>query len=360
MYLCLNLNRQTNLKMEYTAQALASLVNGEIKGNPQTTVTDFSKIEEAQKGSLTFLANPKYAHFLDKTKASIILISKNLVPEKEIDATLIVVDDAYKALAVLLDFYKKMDKKRKGRELQSFTHRTAKVGKRVYRGAFSYIGANAVIEDDVQIYPHVYIGDNVKVGKGTILYPGVKIYNDCVIGKNCIIHAGTVIGSDGFGFAPTEDGTYKKIAQIGNVVIEDDVEIGANCAIDRATMGSTIIRKGVKLDNLIQIAHNVEVGENTVMAAQVGIAGSTKIGKNGMFGGQAAITGHIKVGDNVKLTAKAGVTKSVKDNSILMGAPAFDIKQFQRSFAVFKNLAELNRQLNQMQKELEELKKKLK
>ena len=270
--------------MEYTAQALASLLGGEVVGNPEVTVREFAKIEEAGKGMLTFLANPKYVKYLDQTEASVVLISKDLVPSKPVNPTLIVVDDAYKALAVLLEFYQKMGQERKGKEKYSYIHKSAKLGEDVYVGSFAYISENVVIGDNVKIFPHVFIGENVKIGKGTVIYSGVKIYHDTIIGENCIIHAGTVIGSDGFGFAPQQDGTYKKIAQIGNVIIEDDVEIGANCTIDRATMGSTIIRKGVKLDNLIQVAHNVEIGSNTVIAAQTGIAGSTKIGKNNMIG----------------------------------------------------------------------------
>ncbi len=341
--------------MEYSAQAIAALVNGKIIGDPQVTVKDFSKIEEATEGSLTFLANPKYLKYLKNTEASIVLISKDLVPSYQVKPTLIVVDDAYKALAVLLEFYKKMTHTRKGREKNSYVHSSAKIGKDVYIGAFVYISENCVIGDRVQIYPHVYIGENVRIGEGTVLYPGVKIYNDTVIGKNCIIHAGTVIGSDGFGFAPQEDGTYKKIAQIGNVIIEDDVEIGANCAIDRATMGSTIIRRGVKIDNLVQVAHNVEIGENTVIAAQTGFAGSTKIGKNNMIGGQAGFAGHIKIGNNVKIGAKSGVIKDIEDNQTILGQPAMPFREYSRNLAVFKRLHQFYSEFLDLKKTINKL-----
>ncbi len=341
--------------MEYSAQAIASLLNGEIIGDPNISIKEFAKIEEAKKGNLTFLANPKYLKYLDSTEASIVLISRELLPSKKVKPTLIVVDDAYKALAVLLEFYQKMSHTRKGKEKNAFIHKTAKIGEDVYVGAFAYISENVLIGDRVQIYPHVYIGENVVIGEGTVIYPGVKIYNDTKIGKNCIIHAGTVIGSDGFGFVPQEDGTFKKIAQIGNVIIEDDVEIGANCTIDRATMGSTILRKGVKLDNLIQVAHNVEIGENTALAAQVGIAGSTKIGKNNMVGGQAGFAGHLKVGNNVKIGAKTGVTKDIKDNQTIIGQPGMPASEFSRNFAVFKQLARLYQEFNELKKKVNAL-----
>ncbi len=324
--------------MEYSAETIASIVNGKIIGNPDVTVNEFAKIEEASPGSLSFLANPKYVKYLYTTEASVVLISKDLLPDHKVKPTLIVVDDAYQALAVILEFYKKNQQIPKGKEKPVFIHKSAQLGKDLYIGAFSYIGENSVISDNVKIFPQVFIGNNVKIGQNTIIYPGVKIYNDVIIGKNCIIHAGTVIGSDGFGFAPQPDGSYKKIAQIGNVIIEDNVEIGANCTIDRATMGSTIIKKGTKLDNLIQVGHNVSIGENTVIAAQTGIAGSTKIGKNNMIGGQAGFVGHITVGNNVKIAAKTGVTKNTPDNATLSGAPAMDAHEFFKNFAVFKQL----------------------
>ncbi len=344
--------------MEYTAQALASIVNGEIKGDPDVTVKEFAKIEEAGPGTLTFLANPKYAKYLDTTEATIVLISKHLVPQKEVKPTLIIVDNAYESLAILLEFYQKSKQKRRGRERPSFVHRKARIGRGVYIGAFSYISRNAVIGDDVQIYPNVFIGENVKIGAGTVIYPGVKIYSDTIIGRNCIIHSGTVIGSDGFGFAQREDGSFKKIAQIGNVVIEDDVEIGANCTIDRATMGSTIIRKGVKLDNLVQVAHNVEIGKHTVIAAQVGLAGTTKIGNYCMIGGQAGFAGHLKVGDNVKIAPKSAITGDIEPNQILGGIPAVPHKEFLKNLIVSKKLYKLVEEINQLKREIKTLKNK--
>ena len=341
--------------MEYTAQALASIVGGMIKGDPNATISEFAKIEEAKPGSLTFLANSKYSHYLDKTQASIVLISRNLVPKKQVQPTLIIVENAYEALATLLEFYQRSEHKRKGRERPSFVHRKAKIGKNVYIGAFSYISSGAVIKDNVQIYPNVFIGENVKIGEGTILHSGVKIYSDVVIGKNCIIHAGTVIGSDGFGFAQKEDGTFKKIAQVGNVIIEDDVEIGANCAIDRATMGSTIIRQGVKLDNLVQVAHNVEIGKHTVIAAQVGLAGTTKIGNNCMIGGQAGFAGHLRVGDNVKIVAKSAITGDIPSNQIFGGIPAVSYKYFLKNLIVSRNLYKLAEELNKIKRKIDNL-----
>ncbi len=344
--------------MEYSAQALASVVNGEIKGNPDVTVSEFSKIEEAAPGTLTFLANPKYSKYLFTTKASIVLISRDLVPDKEVAPTLIIVDNAYEALAVLLEFYQKHQQQLKGKEKPLFVHKTARIGKNVYLGSFSYIAKNAVIEDDVKIYPHVYIGENVRIGSGTIIYPGVKIYYDTVIGKNCIIHAGTVIGADGFGFAPQEDGTFKKIAQIGNVIIEDDVEIGANSAIDRATMGSTVIKKGVKLDNFVHIAHNVVVGEHSAIAAQAGISGSAKIGSHTMIGGQVGVVGHIKIGSNVKIVPKSAITSSVPDNQVIGGIPAVPRRDFLKNLIVSKKLHQLYEDIEKLKKELNELKNK--
>ncbi len=344
--------------MEYTAQALASIVNGEIKGDPDVTIAEFSKIEEARPGTLTFLANSKYTKYLKQTEASIVLISKDLVPDEQVKPTLIIVDNAYESLAVLLEFYQKAKQRRTGRERPSFVHRRAKIGKGVYIGAFSYISKNAVIEDNVQIYPNVFIGENVKIGEGTVLYAGVKIYPDTIIGKNCIIHAGVVIGSDGFGFAQREDGTFKKIAQIGNVIIEDDVEIGANTTIDRATMGSTIIRQGVKLDNLVQVGHNVEIGKHTVIAAQAGLAGTTKIGNFCMIGGQTGFAGHLRVGDNVKIAAKSGVTSNLEGNQIVGGIPPAPFKDFRKNLIVARKLYKLAEDINALKAEIKNLKNK--
>ena len=348
--------------MEFTAKAIADILQGEVIGNPNTKVNTISKIEEAQEGALAFLANPMYENFLYTTNASIVLVSKEFKPKKKVKPTLIVVDDSYKAFATLVDIYQNIQKNEiKGIDELAFIDKTAKLGNDIYVGAFSYIGKNVKIGNNVKIYPQVYIGENVEIGDNTILYPGVKVYHKCKIGKNCVIHSGTIIGSDGFGFAPQKDGSYKKIQQIGNVIIEDNVEIGANTVVDRATLGSTIIRKGVKLDNLIQIAHNVEIGENTVIAAQTGISGSTKLGKNCMIGGQAGFVGHVKIADYTKVGAQAGVSKGIKEpGTVVMGAPAFEIRKFQRAYAAFKNLPDTTKKIHQLEKQLQEIKNLLK
>ena len=324
--------------MEFSAQQIAGFLNGRIEGDPTVKVNNFSKIEEGKPGTLTFLANLKYAHYLYKTKASIVLINNDFVLEQPVDATLIRVENAYAALALLLNMVEQQKAKKSGVDSTAYIAPTATVGEQVYIGHFSYIG------------------DHVTIGENCILYPHTTIYEQCVIGNNCILHAGCVIGADGFGFAP-EGESYKKIPQLGNVIIEDDVEIGANTTIDRAVMDSTIIRKGVKLDNLIQIAHNVEVGEHTVMAAQVGIAGSSKVGRHCMFGGQVGLAGHIHIADHVTLGAQAGVISDVKEGSTLLGAPAFNAKGFMRSSAIFNRLPEMYRMMGQMQREIEQLKK---
>ncbi len=326
--------------MEFTAQLIADHLGGDIIGDPQTKVSSVARIEQGKPGSLCFLANPKYEHFIYTTNASIVLVNRSFKPSGNINATLVAVDDAYQGIASLLDLFNSFKAaQKKGRSLSAHIAWSSKRGKGVYVGAHSYIGKKAVLGDNSQIYPQVYVGDFVTIGKNTIIYPGVKIYTGCKIGDNCIIHSNVVIGSDGFGFAPTEDGSYKKIPQTGNVVIEDNCEIGANTVVDRATMGSTIIRQGVKLDNLIQIAHNVEIGENTVIAAQSGISGSTKIGKNCMFGGQVGIGGHISIADKTTVGAQAGIIGSVKKgNQILLGSPAFDAKEYFRAYAMFRKL----------------------
>ena len=339
-------------KMEFSAQQIADFLSGEIIGDPQVKVFGFSKIEEATSGTLSFLSNEKYTHYLYSTQASIVLINNDFEVKDAVNSTLIKVKDAYASLAGLLSLVEKSKPGKTGRENPSYIAESAKVPEKTYIGAFSYIGENATIGENVQIYPQVFVGDNVIIGNNCIIYPGVKIYYRTKIGNNCIIHAGAVIASDGFGFAP-EGEKYNKIPQIGIVEIEDDVEIGANTTIDRATMGKTIIRKGVKLDNLIQIAHNADIGENTVMAAQVGIAGSTKVGKHCMFGGQVGIAGHIEIGDNVNLGAQSGVPSSVKAGSTFLGAPAFNVRDFARSSAVFKNLPELQRTVTLLKKEIE-------
>jgi UDP-3-O-[3-hydroxymyristoyl] glucosamine N-acyltransferase len=345
--------------MEFTAAAIAEFLKGEIEGDPDTVVSIVAKIEEGHEGALSFLANPKYEHYLYTTKSSIVLVNKSLVLSRKVTATMIRVDNAYESFASLLQMVDQSRPRKKGIHPTAVIEPTAKVGSDVYIGAYAYIGENAIVGDNCSIYPHVYLGDSVKVSKGCTLYPGVKIYHECVLGESCTIHAGTVIGSDGFGFAPQSETEFMKIPQIGNVIIEDHVEIGANVAIDRATMGSTIIRKGVKLDNLIQVAHNVEIGENTVIAAQSGIAGSAKMGKNCMVGGQVGVVGHSRIADGTKIGAQAGIAGNVrKENSVLIGTPAIDHKNFLKSSVIFKNLPELNKKVENLEKEVESLKKK--
>ena len=343
------------MQISFTAEQIATVLNGTIEGDSSVVVYSFSKIEEGKPGTLTFLANPKYTHYIYTTDASIVLVNEDFKAEQPVKATLIRCQNAYAALAVLMDMVEKMKPQKSGIEPMSYISETATLGKSVYVGAFSYISDNVKVGNDTKIHPQVYIGDNVKIGENTIIYPGVKIYPGCVIGSNCIIHAGVVIGSDGFGFAP-ENGAYKKIPQMGIVIVEDDVEIGANTTIDRAVMDATIIRKGVKLDNLIQIAHNVEIGENTVMAAQVGISGSTKVGKHCMFGGQVGLGGHITVGDNANIGAQSGIISNVKSDAKIIGSPAIPVKDFFRSSIIFPKLPEIYRQMAQMQKEIESLK----
>jgi UDP-3-O-[3-hydroxymyristoyl] glucosamine N-acyltransferase len=344
--------------MEFNATAIADFLKGEIVGDPETKVNTIAKIEEGHAGALSFLANPKYEHYLYTTKSSIVLVNKSFVPSDKVDATLIRVENAYKSFASLLQMVDKARPRKKGIHPSAIIEPTASVGKDVYIGPFVYVGENCRIGDECALYPDVYVGDNSQVGKKCTLNPGVKIYHDCILGENCVIHAGSVIGSDGFGFAPQSESEFMKIPQLGNVVIEDNVEIGANVAIDRSTMGSTVIRKGVKLDNLIQIAHNVEIGENTVIAAQTGIAGSSKVGKNCMFGGQVGISGHIKIADGTKIGAQSGIPSDVKkEDSVLLGYPAIDHRDFLRSSIVFKKLPELNTKLNELEKQIELLKK---
>jgi UDP-3-O-[3-hydroxymyristoyl] glucosamine N-acyltransferase len=343
--------------MEFTAAAIAGFLKGEIEGNPDVKVNTVAKIEEGHPGALSFLANPKYEHFIYTTASSVVLVNRSFAPTGNIGATLIRVDNAYEAFASLLRLVDQARPRKKGIHPTAVIEASAKIGSGVYIGPYAYIGENCIIGDGCSVYPHVYIGDNTSLGINCTLNPGVKIYHDCIIGKECIIHAGSVIGSDGFGFAPQSENEYMKIPQLGNVVLEDFVEIGANVTIDRATMGSTIIHKGVKLDNLIQIGHNVEVGENTVMAAQTGIAGSTKVGKNCMFGGQVGLSGHIRIANGSKIGAQAGIAGDVKEeNSIILGSPAFEIKQFLRSSVIFKKLPDLKVKVDKLEKELESLK----
>jgi len=347
------------MQLSFTAQQIAEVLQGVVEGDPNVKVGNFSKIEEGKPGTLTFLANPKYAQHLYTTKASVVLVNNDYVLEHPVGTTLVRVNNAYAALAVLLEMADSIaNPRKKGIEANSYISPNATTGNDVYVGAFAYIGNNAKISDSVQIYPQSYVGDNVEIGENSIIYPGVKIYANSKIGKNCIIHAGAVIGSDGFGFAP-ENGVYKKIPQMGIVIIEDDVEIGANTTIDRAVMDATIIRKGVKLDNLIQVAHNVEIGENTAMAAQVGISGSTKVGKSCIIGGQVGLGGHINIGDNTSIGAQSGVISDVKADSKVLGSPPLPVRDFFRSSAVFGKLPDMYRQLNQMQRELDSLKEQL-
>lgn len=338
--------------MKFTAKQIAEILQGTIEGDENTIISSFSKIEEGKSGSLSFLANPKYTHYIYETEASVVLVNNTFEAQNEISSTLIRVEDSYKAIAQLLEMYNSMTEKPSGIEKNSFIHKKAKVGKNAYIGAFAYIGKGAVIGDNVQIYPNTFIGNDVTIGDNSVIYPGVKIYFKTVIGKNCTIHAGSVIGADGFGFAPNNAGAYVKIAQIGNVVIEDNVEIGALVTIDRATMGSTIIREGVKLDNQNHIAHNVSIGSNTVIAAQTGIAGTTKIGQNCMIGGQVGISPHIKIADGTKISSQSGISNSIKkENSILMGAPAYDIREYHKSYIHFKNLDKIVKRLEFLEKE---------
>ena len=327
--------------MEVTAEVIAQHFNGEIIGDPNVKVSSVAKIENGKPGNVCFLSNPKYEQYLYTCKASIIIINKSFKPKEPVEPTLVLVDNAYEAVASLLDLLNSLKRaKRSGRSWRSSCAWSAKFGKGVYVGEFSTVGKKSVIGKDTQIYPQVYIGNDVTVGANCIIYPGVKIYDGCKIGNNCILHANVVIGSDGFGFAPREDGSYKKIPQTGIVTIEDDVEIGANTVVDRATMGTTLIRKGVKLDNLIQIAHNVEVGEHTVMAAQTGVAGSSKVGAKCIVGGQVGIAGHISIHDKTSIGAQAGILGSTKkEGETLMGSPAFDYKQYLKCYAMFRKLA---------------------
>jgi len=339
--------------MEFTAAAIAEFLKGEITGDPGVMVNTVAKIEEGHKGALSFLANPKYEHFIYKTDSSVVIVNRSFVPSSPVKATLIKVDNAYESFASLLNLVEQSRPKKKGIHPTAVIDGTSKTGKDVYIGAYVFIGENCIIGDNCRIFPHTYIGDGTRIGDDSIIYAGVKIYHECIIGKKCTIHAGSVIGSDGFGFAPQSDNEFLKVPQLGNVILEDHVEIGANVAIDRATMGSTVIHKGVKLDNLIQIGHNVEVGENTVMAAQTGIAGSSKVGKNCMFGGQVGVAGHIKIADGTKIGAQSGIPGDVrKENTIITGYPAINHRDFLRSSVVYRKLPELKAIIEKLEKEI--------
>jgi UDP-3-O-[3-hydroxymyristoyl] glucosamine N-acyltransferase len=338
--------------MKFKAQQIADILEGDVIGNPEEEVSKLSKIEEGEKGSLTFLSNPKYNAYLYTTNASVVIVNRSLVLEKEVKTTLIKVDDAYKSFSKLLEFYNEVKNNKSGREQPNFIAASSEIGENEYIGAFVYIGENVKIGNNVKIYPNTSIGDNSVIGDNTVIFSGVNIYSDTKIGENCKVHSGAVIGADGFGFAPNENGAFKAIPQIGNVIIEDNVDIGAACTIDRATLGATIIRKGVKLDNQIQIAHNVEIGENTVIASQTGVAGSTKIGQNCMIGGQVGIAGHLKIGDNVKILGQTGVTKNLRDNQMVHGTPAINARDFNKSYVYFKNLPKVVSKINQLEKDL--------
>ena len=334
--------------MKFTAAQIAGILEGEVIGNPDAVVFKLAKIEEGTKGSLTFLANPKYVNFIYTTQATITIVNNDFVPENELATTLIKVDDAYQSFSKILEYYNQVKLMKSGIEQPSVISENLTYGEQLYLGSFSYVGKNVTIGNNVKIYPNCFIGDNVSIGDNCIFFAGVKIYSETEIGNNCNFHSGCVVGSDGFGFAPTEEGTYNKIPQIGNVIIEDDVEIGANTTIDRATLGITLIRKGVKLDNHIQIAHNVEIGENTVIAAQTGIAGSTKIGSNCLIGGQVGIAGHLTIGNNVRVQAQSGIGKNIADGEIIQGSPAFNYSDFSKSYVHFRNLPKIVSDLEEL------------
>ena len=339
--------------MKFTAAQIAGILEGEVVGNPDAEVFKLSKIEEGTEGSLTFLANPKYINYIYSTQASVTIVNNTFEPEQEITTTLIKVEDAYKSFSKLLEYYNQVKLMKSGIEQPSVISDGVTYGSDLYLGSFCYVGKNVTIGNNVKIYPNSFIGDNVTIGDNCVFFAGVRIYSETVIGNRCNIHSGTIIGSDGFGFAPQEDGTYVKVPQIGNVIIEDDVEIGACTTVDRATLGSTIIRKGVKLDNHIQVAHNVEIGENTVIAAQTGIAGTTKIGKNCLIGGQVGFAGHLTIGDGVKIQAQSGIGKNLEAGEVVQGSPAFNYGDFAKAFVHFRNLPKIVT-------DLEELKNKIK
>lgn len=340
--------------MKISAEQIAGLLEGEVVGDPTIEVSQLAKIEEGFEGALSFLANPKYIHHIYTTQASVVIVNNTFEPEHELSTTLIKVEDAYKSFSKLLEYYNQVKLMKSGIEQPSVISEGVVYGEELYLGSFSYIGKNTKIGNNVKIYPNSFIGDNVVIGDGTILFAGARIYSETVIGKNCTIHSGTIIGSDGFGFAPTADGSFTKVPQIGNVVIEDDVEIGAGTTIDRATLGSTRIRKGVKLDNQIQIAHNVEIGENTVIASQTGVAGSTKIGKNCMIGGQVGIVGHITIGDFVKIQAQSGVSKNIDSNEAVQGSPSLPHADFLKSYIHFKNFPKIMQDIETIKKQLKD------
>ena len=342
--------------MNFTAAMIAEFLKGTVEGDPEASVSDVSKIEEGKSGTLSFLANPKYEKHIYDTQSTIVIVNEDFKPQRSIGATLIRVKNAYESFAGLLRLYEQSKPKKSGISELASVAPSADLGKDLYVGEYTVIHENVQIGDCVQLFPQVYIGDNVKIGEGTVIHPGVKVYEGSEIGAHCVIHSGAVIGGDGFGFAPSQENNYEKVPQVGKVVIEDHVEVGANTTIDRATIGSTILRKGVKLDNLIMIAHNVEVGENTVMAAQTGVSGSTRIGKNCMFGGQVGLIGHITIADGVKIAAQSGIPKSIREEgAVVQGAPAFEFGHYQRCYVVFKNLPGLRNQVIDLERKVSDL-----
>ncbi len=343
--------------MEFSAKQIAQMLEGRVEGNENAVVSKLCKIEEGEEGGMSFLANPKYNHYLYSTKASIVIINEDFEPEEEIKTTVIRVKDAYSCFAKLLEIYNQYRLNKNGISSLAFIDKQAEIAEDVYVGEFAVISKGAKIGKGSKIYPHVYIGDDVKIGENVTLFAGVRIYHDTVIGNNCILHSGAVLGADGFGFAPLADGTFKKIAQIGNVVIENDVEIGANATIDRATMGSTKVMKGTKIDNLCQLGHNVVIGQSTAMAAQTGVAGSTKIGSNCFIGGQVGFSGHIKVGDRCSIGAQAGIISDIKDEARIIGSPAIDAKAYMKSYVYFRKLEQMKNKMDELEKRLAALEK---
>ena len=346
--------------MKFLASQIAALLNGTVEGNPETEVWNVAKIEEGAPGMLSFLANPKYIPYIYETRSSVVIVNKDFVAEKPISATLIRVDDAYASFAKLLAFYDQMSQDKRGVSSLAFVSSTAKCGEHLYLGEFAFVGENVTLGNNVKVYPQVYVGDGCVIGDNTVLYPGVRLYRNTVVGQRCIIHAGAVIGADGFGFVPQEDGHYDKIPQVGNVMIDDDVEIGANTTIDRSTMGSTRVHKGVKLDNLIHLAHNVEIGENSALAAQVGVSGSTHLGKNCVVGGQSGFVGHLHIANGSKFGGQCGIMGSIKEeNQEFMGTPIQPLRQYLKSNARFRHIDEMARKIEELEKEVEKLKSSL-
>ena len=340
--------------MEFTARQIADILNGRVEGNPEVKINNLSKIEDGKAGTVSFLANAKYTPYIYSTEASVVIVNNDFTPEKKVSTTLIRVEDSYQAFAKLLDAYNQIKLNKTGISDKAHISKSARLGENIYVGEFAVIGENVTIGNNSKIYPQAVIGDNTTIGENTTIFAGAKTYSDTVIGNNCTIHSGAIIGSDGFGFAPQSDNNYIKIAQIGNVIIEDNVDIGANTTVDRATLGSTIIRKGAKLDNLIQVGHNAEIGENTVIAAQTGISGSTKLGKNMMIGGQVGIIGHLNIADEVKIAAQSGVSKNFRKGNVIQGSPAFDIVKYTKSYAIYRNLPALWERVNELEKKAKE------